>query len=97
MPIQSKSLQELKQYYRNIPPHYKWSTSDAVALSLSDLVDIKPTTTHADSTIPLLEHLLALFGSDFGLEDHAVLLVDGLELAELFPDIDSETGSDGSS
>jgi hypothetical protein len=66
-------------------------------LSLSDFVSIEPTATHVDSTIPLLEHFLALFGSDLWLEDHAVLLVDGLELAELLPDVDSKAGGDGSS
>lgn len=63
-------------------------------LCLGDLINIEPTTAHADSTIPLLEHLFALLGSDFGLKDHAVLLVDGLELAELLPDVDGETSGD---
>lgn len=63
-------------------------------LCLGDLINIEPTAAHADSTIPLLEHLFALLRSDFGLEDHAVLLVDGLELTELLPDVDSETGGD---
>lgn len=97
MSIRSKSLQELKQYYRDIPSHYKWSSSDAAFLGLGDLVDIEPTATHADSTIPLLEHLFTLFGSHLRLEDHTVLLVDGLELAELLPDVDSEAGGNRSS
>ena len=64
-------------------------------LGLRDLVNIEPATAHADCTIPLLEHLLTLFGCDLWFEDHAVLLVDGLELAKLFPDVDSKAGGDG--
>jgi hypothetical protein len=97
MPARSKPSKDLKQYYHNIPPHYKWSSGDATILSLSDLVSIKPTATHVDSTIPLFEHLLSFFGSDLRFENHTVLLIDGLELAKLLPDVDSKAGSDRSS
>ena len=65
-------------------------------LMFGDLVDIEPTTAHADGTLPLCEHLSTLLGSDLGLEDGTVLLVDGFEFAELLPDVDGEACSDSS-
>lgn len=45
-------------------------------------------------SLPFLEHLRAFLLCDVGLEDHAVLLVDLLQLLELFPYVNCETSRD---
>ena len=57
-------------------------------------VSTQPPPAHLDCATPLLEHLIAFFFADVGLEDHAVLLVDLLELVKLLPDVDGEAGGD---
>lgn len=43
---------------------------------------------------PLLEHLRTILLANIRLKDHAVLLVDFLQLVELFPYVNCETSRD---
>jgi hypothetical protein len=82
-------------YKRNQLRHKLVST---LALMIREtLVGIYPSFAHADSTLPLLEHLLTLLGVGVGLKDGAIFLVDGLQLAKLFPDVDGKACCDGGS